>query len=174
MSSESSTSASWLQVPTSIWCTIGSLWGCVEGQNISSEVWFGCSVCFAAVLPSLFRFNWECLIVDEAHRLKNSSAHLYRALREVCVLCVCIECVHVLSIPIQFDVGVSLLMTGTPVQNNLSEVTTLVQSHQFAYCVMYVPFLSYIHFCHSWPHPLFHSQNLTCLSTILNKWRVSL
>ena len=115
------------------------------------------------MLPSLFRFNWECLIVDEAHRLKNSSAHLYRALREVCVVCVCcvcvcvcIECVHVLSIPIQFDVGVSLLMTGTPVQNNLSEVTTLVQSHQFAYYVMYVPILSYIHFCHSWPHPLFH------------------
>ena len=30
------------------------------------------------------RFHWECLIVDEGHRLKNSSSQLYGALREVC------------------------------------------------------------------------------------------
>lgn len=38
-----------------------------------------------AIKDSTFmqRFPWQCLIVDEAHRLKNSSSLLYRLLKEV-------------------------------------------------------------------------------------------
>ena len=31
----------------------------------------------------LRKFPWQCLIVDEGHRLKNSSSVLYKVLKEV-------------------------------------------------------------------------------------------
>lgn len=55
----------------------------------------------------LQKIPWQCLIVDEGHRLKNSSSVLYRQLQE-------------LHIPF------SLLLTGTPVQNNLTELYSLL------------------------------------------------
>ncbi|KFP71102.1 Chromodomain-helicase-DNA-binding protein 1-like, partial [Acanthisitta chloris] len=58
----------------------------------------------AAFLKS---FNWAALVVDEAHRLKNQSSLLYKALSE-------------------FSVGFSLLLTGTPVQNSLQELYSLL------------------------------------------------
>ncbi|XP_065685275.1 chromodomain-helicase-DNA-binding protein 1-like isoform X1 [Patagioenas fasciata] len=58
----------------------------------------------AAFLKS---FNWAALVVDEAHRLKNQSSLLYKTLSE-------------------FSVGFSLLLTGTPIQNSLQELYSLL------------------------------------------------
>ncbi|XP_075293202.1 chromodomain-helicase-DNA-binding protein 1-like isoform X2 [Opisthocomus hoazin] len=58
----------------------------------------------AAFLKS---FIWAALVVDEAHRLKNQSSLLYKTLSE-------------------FSVGFSLLLTGTPIQNSLQELYSLL------------------------------------------------
>ncbi|XP_066031382.1 chromodomain-helicase-DNA-binding protein 1-like isoform X1 [Chamaea fasciata] len=58
----------------------------------------------AAFLKS---FNWAALVVDEAHRLKNQNSLLYKTLSE-------------------FSIGFSLLLTGTPVQNSLQELYSLL------------------------------------------------
>ena len=42
------------------------------------------------------RLHWECLIVDEGHRLKNSSSLLHRALREV-VRRACLQVQHLVT-----------------------------------------------------------------------------
>nr|XP_009477860.1 PREDICTED: chromodomain-helicase-DNA-binding protein 1-like [Pelecanus crispus] len=52
-------------------------------------------------------FNWAALVVDEAHRLKNQSSLLHKTLSE-------------------FSVGFSLLLTGTPIQNSLQELYSLL------------------------------------------------
>ncbi|XP_009986464.1 PREDICTED: chromodomain-helicase-DNA-binding protein 1-like [Tauraco erythrolophus] len=52
-------------------------------------------------------FNWAALVVDEAHRLKNQSSLLHKMLSE-------------------FSVGFSLLLTGTPIQNSLQELYSLL------------------------------------------------
>ncbi|XP_006132936.2 chromodomain-helicase-DNA-binding protein 1-like isoform X1 [Pelodiscus sinensis] len=52
-------------------------------------------------------FNWAALVVDEAHRLKNQNSLLHKTLSE-------------------FSVGFSLLLTGTPVQNSLQELYSLL------------------------------------------------
>ncbi|KFQ25461.1 Chromodomain-helicase-DNA-binding protein 1-like, partial [Merops nubicus] len=52
-------------------------------------------------------FNWAALVVDEAHRLKNQSSLLHRTLSE-------------------FSVGFTLLLTGTPIQNSLQELYSLL------------------------------------------------
>ncbi|XP_062975057.1 chromodomain-helicase-DNA-binding protein 1-like [Elgaria multicarinata webbii] len=55
----------------------------------------------------LKRFNWACLIVDEAHRLKNQDALLHKTLLE-------------------FSTDFRLLLTGTPIQNNLQELYAML------------------------------------------------
>lgn len=50
---------------------------------------------------------WACLLVDEAHRLKNSESALYRELS-------------------QWDFKFKLLITGTPLQNNIRELWALL------------------------------------------------
>uniref|UniRef100_A0A8C3U0Q3 Chromodomain-helicase-DNA-binding protein 1-like n=1 Tax=Catharus ustulatus TaxID=91951 RepID=A0A8C3U0Q3_CATUS len=55
----------------------------------------------------LFSFNWAALVVDEAHRLKNQNSLLYKTLSE-------------------FSIGFILLLTGTPVQNSLQELYSLL------------------------------------------------
>ncbi|KAJ8350442.1 hypothetical protein SKAU_G00255720 [Synaphobranchus kaupii] len=55
----------------------------------------------------LKRLKWKVLVVDEAHRLKNQNSLLRRALTE-------------------FSVRFRVLLTGTPVQNNLQEVYSLL------------------------------------------------
>ncbi|KAH0628670.1 hypothetical protein JD844_010082 [Phrynosoma platyrhinos] len=55
----------------------------------------------------LKRFNWACLVVDEAHRLKNQNSLLHKTLSE-------------------FSTDFNLLLTGTPIQNNLQELYALL------------------------------------------------
>lgn len=55
----------------------------------------------------LRRRKWRVLVVDEAHRLKNQHSLLHESLTT-------------------FSVGFRLLLTGTPIQNNLQEVYSLL------------------------------------------------
>ena len=57
---------------------------------------------------TLGTINWCCLVVDEAHRLKNDDALLYKALME-------------------FTTNHRILITGTPLQNSLKELWALLQ-----------------------------------------------
>lgn len=63
----------------------------------------GVNVCKSA----LKKINWQYIIVDEAHRLKNEESLLSRNLREL-------KC------------NSKLLMTGTPLQNNIKELWSLL------------------------------------------------
>nr|XP_033796299.1 chromodomain-helicase-DNA-binding protein 1-like isoform X2 [Geotrypetes seraphini]XP_033796301.1 chromodomain-helicase-DNA-binding protein 1-like isoform X2 [Geotrypetes seraphini]XP_033796302.1 chromodomain-helicase-DNA-binding protein 1-like isoform X2 [Geotrypetes seraphini]XP_033796303.1 chromodomain-helicase-DNA-binding protein 1-like isoform X2 [Geotrypetes seraphini] len=51
--------------------------------------------------------NWCVLVVDEAHRLKNQNSLLHKTISE-------------------FPVGFRILLTGTPIQNNLEELYSLL------------------------------------------------
>ncbi|XP_034531930.1 chromodomain-helicase-DNA-binding protein 1-like [Notolabrus celidotus] len=55
----------------------------------------------------LRRWKWKVLVVDEAHRLKNQNSMLHKVLT-------------------QFSVGFRVLLTGTPIQNNLQELYSLL------------------------------------------------
>uniref|UniRef100_A0A914MGF1 Uncharacterized protein n=1 Tax=Meloidogyne incognita TaxID=6306 RepID=A0A914MGF1_MELIC len=55
----------------------------------------------------LSTIDWVALVVDEAHRLKNNQSLYFRTLQE-------------------FDIGYRLLLTGTPLQNNLEELFHLL------------------------------------------------
>ncbi|XP_067369374.1 chromodomain-helicase-DNA-binding protein 1-like [Channa argus] len=55
----------------------------------------------------LRRWKWKVLVVDEAHRLKNQNSLLHKTLTE-------------------FSVGFRILLTGTPIQNNLQELYSLL------------------------------------------------
>ncbi|XP_042539879.1 chromodomain-helicase-DNA-binding protein 1-like [Dipodomys spectabilis] len=52
-------------------------------------------------------FPWSVLVVDEAHRLKNQNSQLHKTLTE-------------------FSVVFRILLTGTPIQNSLSELYSLL------------------------------------------------
>ncbi|KAG6006685.1 hypothetical protein E4U21_006760 [Claviceps maximensis] len=56
---------------------------------------------------NLSRIQWEFIIIDEGHRMKNSDAKLFQQLR-------------------QFSSATRLLITGTPLQNNLKELWSLL------------------------------------------------
>uniref|UniRef100_A0A673BZX4 Chromodomain helicase DNA binding protein 1-like n=1 Tax=Sphaeramia orbicularis TaxID=375764 RepID=A0A673BZX4_9TELE len=55
----------------------------------------------------LKRWKWKVLVVDEAHRLKNQNSLLHQTLT-------------------QFSVEFRVLLTGTPIQNNLQELYSLL------------------------------------------------
>ncbi|EUB63929.1 Chromodomain-helicase-DNA-binding protein [Echinococcus granulosus] len=56
---------------------------------------------------NLMGFIWQVLVVDEAHRLKNKQSRLFRDL-------------------LSYDVEFKILLTGTPLQNNLDELIHLL------------------------------------------------
>ncbi|XP_064415468.1 chromodomain-helicase-DNA-binding protein 4 isoform X2 [Latimeria chalumnae] len=58
-------------------------------------------------MASLGSINWACLVVDEAHRLKNNQSKFFRVLN---------------GYPLKHK----LLLTGTPLQNNLEELFHLL------------------------------------------------
>lgn len=55
----------------------------------------------------LKKFQWDALVVDEAHRLKNDKTQLRSTLEEM-------------------SFGFRLLLTGTPIQNNMEELFSLL------------------------------------------------
>ena len=55
----------------------------------------------------LLKIKWQTLIVDEAHRLKNHSSKLYSVLKKL-------------------KTKSTVLLTGTPIQNNLEELGALL------------------------------------------------
>ncbi|EDV24353.1 uncharacterized protein TRIADDRAFT_27056, partial [Trichoplax adhaerens] len=57
--------------------------------------------------PILQSIDWKVLIVDEAHRLKNNQSKFFRVLSS-------------------YKLGYKLLLTGTPLQNNLEELWNLL------------------------------------------------
>lgn len=63
----------------------------------------GINIC----LPKLKKFKWRYIIIDEAHRLKNEMSVLSKNLRS-------------------FKTDLKLLITGTPLQNNLHELWSLL------------------------------------------------
>lgn len=58
-------------------------------------------------IPKLRKVKWECLIIDEAHRIKNENALLSKNVRLL-------------------ESKFRLLVTGTPLQNNLHELWALL------------------------------------------------
>lgn len=57
--------------------------------------------------PFLSQIKWQFMAIDEAHRLKNRDSQLYARLQD-------------------FKAPSRLLITGTPIQNNLGELTALM------------------------------------------------
>ncbi|NXV03502.1 CHD3 protein, partial [Cettia cetti] len=56
---------------------------------------------------ALGSIRWACLVVDEAHRLKNNQSKFFRVLNG-------------------YKIEHKLLLTGTPLQNNLEELFHLL------------------------------------------------
>ena len=56
---------------------------------------------------ALKRFSWKCIIIDEAHRIKNENSLLAKTIRI-------------------YSTNYRLLITGTPLQNNLHELWSLL------------------------------------------------
>jgi hypothetical protein len=65
-------------------------------------------MCIAVDHHHLADLDWAVLVVDEAHRLKNTNSRLSLTLRE------------------RFAYGSALLLTGTPLQNDLQELFCLL------------------------------------------------
>lgn len=72
--------------------------------------WDVCITSYEMVIreKSVFKkFNWRYMVIDEAHRIKNEKSKLSEFLRE-------------------FKTTNRLLLTGTPLQNNLHELWALL------------------------------------------------
>ena len=54
--------------------------------------------------------RWQCLVVDEAHRLKSHTSKFFESLQQL-------DCLH------------TILLTGTPLQNNTDEAHTHTRTH---------------------------------------------
>ncbi|GAB6031265.1 choline dehydrogenase 5 [Chamberlinius hualienensis] len=91
--------------------------GAVRGGNKASRLKKDVSVKFHVLLTSyelisidaatLASVDWAVLVVDEAHRLKNNQSKFFKVLNT-------------------YKIGYKLLLTGTPLQNNLEELFHLL------------------------------------------------
>ncbi|XP_050414709.1 chromodomain-helicase-DNA-binding protein 4 isoform X3 [Patella vulgata] len=91
--------------------------GAVRGGAKASKMKEGFGVKFHVLLTSyelisidsalLGSVDWQVLVVDEAHRLKNNQSKFFRILSN-------------------YKIGYKLLLTGTPLQNNLEELFHLL------------------------------------------------
>ncbi|KAF7256300.1 hypothetical protein EG68_06473 [Paragonimus skrjabini miyazakii] len=91
--------------------------GAVRGGSKAMRMRSGTSVRFHVLLTSyelisidqalLGSIDWEVLVVDEAHRLKNNQSKFFRILAS-------------------YKIAYKLLLTGTPLQNNLEELFHLL------------------------------------------------
>jgi len=91
--------------------------GAVRGGNKASRIRKDCSVKFQVLLTSyelisidqatLSSVEWQILVVDEAHRLKNNQSKFFKVLNS-------------------YKINYKLLLTGTPLQNNLEELFHLL------------------------------------------------
>ncbi|XP_013083946.2 chromodomain-helicase-DNA-binding protein 4-like isoform X2 [Biomphalaria glabrata] len=89
----------------------------IRGGAKASRMKQGCNVKFHVLLTSyelisidaacLGSVDWAVLVVDEAHRLKNNQSKFFRILTN-------------------YKLGYKLLLTGTPLQNNLEELFHLL------------------------------------------------
>ncbi|CAH1776247.1 unnamed protein product, partial [Owenia fusiformis] len=89
----------------------------IRGGTKACKMRQGCQVKFHVLLTSyelisidqatLGSVNWQVLVVDEAHRLKNNQSKFFRVLN-------------------QYRLAYKLLLTGTPLQNNLEELFHLL------------------------------------------------
>uniref|UniRef100_A0A3Q2XYW2 Chromodomain helicase DNA binding protein 1-like n=1 Tax=Hippocampus comes TaxID=109280 RepID=A0A3Q2XYW2_HIPCM len=89
-------------------------------------------------------FKWKVLVVDEAHRLKNQNSLLRKTLME-------------------FSVDFRVLLTGTPIQNNLQELYSLlsfIQPAIFSEDDADGFAQSYIDVCCVSPHPAAELQSI--------------
>lgn len=78
--------------------------------TMSSNEWDVCVTSYEMVIrekASLKKINWHYMVIDEAHRIKNEKSKLSEIVRE-------------------FNCKNRLLLTGTPLQNNLHELWALL------------------------------------------------
>ncbi|CAK4706152.1 hypothetical protein AeMF1_009629 [Aphanomyces euteiches] len=79
-------------------------------ESIKTVKWDVCVLSYEVAIiekATLKRFKWKYMLIDEAHRIKNENSKLSQVVRE-------------------FDVQHRLLITGTPLQNNLHELWALL------------------------------------------------
>lgn len=91
--------------------------GAVRGGAKASRIRKDCPIKFHVLLTSyelicidaatLGSVEWQILVVDEAHRLKNNQSKFFRILNS-------------------YKINYKLLLTGTPLQNNLEELFHLL------------------------------------------------
>ena len=82
----------------------------IVADVLSPGEWDVCITTYEVVISekrALMQFDWRCLIIDEAHRIKNEASVLSQTVR-------------------LFTVGHRLLITGTPLQNNLRELWAML------------------------------------------------
>ena len=76
-------------------------------RDLTHVCLLGNLIVFLFLQAFLGNVSWAFLGVDEAHRLKNDDSLLYRSLKE-------------------FDTNHRILITGTPLQNSLKELWSLL------------------------------------------------
>ncbi|KAF7237536.1 Chromodomain-helicase-DNA-binding protein 1-like [Varanus komodoensis] len=81
--------------------------GGTEGIHTEEGLLCGGTQTMEPSIPFGTSFHWACLVVDEAHRLKNQDSLLHKTLLE-------------------FSTDFRLLLTGTPIQNSLQELYAML------------------------------------------------